>query len=252
MITPHLGASTEEASLNVSTAVAKLVSDSLKGEMVPAVNMPHIKVKNLSELRPYLNLGEILGKIYYQIEKDAVNEIEVIYYGDLVEKETSVITLAVLKGFLSNITSENVNFVNTSNIIKDMGINTKESKSSHLDKYTNLITVKFISKNKSYSVSGTIFAKEEIRIVDFFGYKLDFDPTPFVLAINNIDKPGIVGKVGTVLGENNINIASMQLSRNTRGDVAASFLSVDMEVGKEVLEKIRNIDGVLKASIMRF
>ncbi|HHW48944.1 MAG TPA: ACT domain-containing protein, partial [Clostridiaceae bacterium] len=102
------------------------------------------------------------------------------------------------------------------------------------------------------SVSGTIFAKEEMRIVDFFGYKLDFEPSPYVLAIQNIDKPGIIGQIGTILGASGINIAAMQWSRNRKGEKAVSFVSVDGEVSNEVLELIRNIDGVLKATMIRF
>jgi D-3-phosphoglycerate dehydrogenase / 2-oxoglutarate reductase len=252
IITPHLGASTLEANYNVGTAVTKLVSDALKGEMVAAVNMPPMQSKDLSELKPYLDLAETLGKIYYQAEKETVQKIEIIYSGDLAEKETRVISLSVLKGFLDPIIKEKVNYVNAELMLKNMGVELIESKSSNLDKYTNLITVKFITKNKQASVSGTIFAKEEIRIVDFFGYKLDFEPTPFVIAVQNIDKPGIIGKIGTLLGASDINIAAMQWSRNRKGEKAVSFVSVDVEVSNEILDRLRNIDGVLKVSMLKF
>ena len=253
VITPHLGASTEEANYNVGTAVAKLVSDALQGKMVAAVNMPAIKTKDLTELKPYINLAEILGKIYYQTEKDTVQKIEVIYSGDLAEKEeTKIISLSVLKGFLEPVIKEKVNYVNAEFMLKNMGVEFVESKRKYLDKYTNLITVKFVTKNKELSVSGTVFAKEEIRIVDFFGYKLDFEPTPHVIAIQNIDKPGIIGQIGSILGASNINIAAMQWSRNRKGERAVAFVSVDSDVSKEVLQLLKNIDGVLKASSMNF
>jgi len=127
-----------------------------------------------------------------------------------------------------------------------------ESKSSHLDKYTNLITVKFSTASRDLSVSGTVFAKDVIRIVDFFGYKLDFEPTPHVIALQNIDVPGIIGKVGTLLGNNNINIAAMQWSRNRKGEKAVSFVSVDTEVSDEILKQLLQIDGVLRASRLNF
>lgn len=252
IITPHLGASTREANYNVGTAIAKLVTAALKGEMVAAVNMPPTRTKNLTELKPYLDLAEILGKIYYQVEKDTVQRIEVIYSGDLVDKDTKVISLSVLKGFLDPVIKEKVNYVNAELMLENMGIEFTESKSTHLDKYTNLITVKFVTKKKVLSVSGTIFAKEEIRIVDFFGYKLDFEPSPYVIALQNIDKPGIIGQIGTILGASNINIAAMQWSRNKKGEKAVSFVSVDGDVSNEVLQMLRNIDGVLKATMMRF
>ncbi|MCX7923960.1 MAG: phosphoglycerate dehydrogenase [Clostridia bacterium] len=252
IITPHLGASTAEANYNVGTAVTKLVADALKGEMVAAVNMPALKGTSLNELRPYLDLAETLGKIYYQAEKETVQKIEIVYSGDLAEAETGVISLSVLKGFLDVINKEKVNYVNAELIAKSMGIELVESKSTHLDKYTNLITVKFHTKTKELHVSGTVFAKEEIRIVDFFGYKLDFEPTPYVIAIQNVDKPGIIGQIGTILGASDINIAAMQWSRNRKGDKAVAFVSVDGEVSNEVLQLLKNIDGLLKATMMKF
>lgn len=251
IITPHLGASTEEANYNVGTAVTQLVAAALEGEMVAAVNMPSMHA-DLNDLRPYLTLAEMLGKIYYQSEKETVQKIEIEYSGDLADKETKVISLSVLKGFLDPVIKEKVNYVNAELMLHNMGIEMVESKRSHLDKYTNLITVKFTTKKRTQSVSGTIFAKEEMRIVDFFGYKLDFEPTPYVVAIQNIDKPGIIGRIGTVLGEAGVNIAAMQWSRNRKGEKAVAFVSVDQDVSNETLDEIRKIDGVLKVSLLNF
>jgi len=252
IVTPHLGASTAEANHNVGTAIAHLVADALAGEMVAAVNMPPMQYKDINGLRPYITLAEMLGKIYYQTEKETVQKIEIIYSGDLADKETKVFSLSVLKGFLDPVIKEKVNYVNAELMLHNMGIEMIESKRSHLDKYTNLITVKFITKKGSQSVSGTIFAKEEMRIVDFFGYKLDFEPSPYVIAIQNIDKPGIIGRIGTILGNAGINIAAMQWSRNRKGEKAVSFVSVDQEVSDEILESLRQIDGVLKTSMIKF
>ncbi len=251
VITPHLGASTEEANYNVGTAITKLVADALKGEMVAAVNMPPLKAGDLAQLKPYISLAEMLGKIYYQAEKERVDKLEVVYCGDLHDKETKVISLSVLKGFLSPIIEEKVNYVNAELIAENMGLQLIESRSSHLDKYTNLVTVKFFTKTRELSISGTVFAKEDLRIVDFFGYKLDFEPSPFVIAIQNIDKPGIIGRIGTLLGANSINIGAMQWSRSRKGEKAVSFVSVDGEVSTEVLAQLQKTDGVLKASMLK-
>lgn len=252
IVTPHLGASTDEATYNVGTEVSKLVAGALKGEMVAAVNMPPIKQGNLEEMKPYLELSEILGKIYYQAEKETVQKIEIVYSGDLAEKETGVLSLSVVKGFLEHVVKERLNYVNAPHILKNMGVELVESKSSQLDKYTNLITVKYFTKSKQLSVSGTVFAKEELRIVDFFGYKMDFEPSPYVVAVQNVDKPGIIGQVGTILGAAGVNIASMQWSRNRKGEKAVSFISVDNDVSKQVVDLIKNIDGVLKVSKLSF
>jgi len=248
IITPHLGASTQEANYNVSIDVAKLVEGVLNGEVVAAVNMPPLKNDGLSDLKPYISLAEILGKIYYQAEKETVQKIEVLYSGDLAEKETKVITLSALKGFLENIVNEKVNYVNAELTAKSLGLEIIESKNKHLDKYTNLITIKFFTNSKEISVSGTVFAKDSIRIVDFFGYNLDFEPTPHVIAVQNVDKPGVIGKIGSILGMCDINIAAMQWSRNRRGEKAVGFVSVDGDVGTEALKMIKEIDGVLKVS----
>lgn len=252
VFTPHLGASTREANYNVGTAVAQLVAGALHGQMVAAVNVPPVSAKDMAELKPYLDLAEILGKIYYQAEKDTVEKIEVIYSGDLAEKETEILTLSVLKGFLEPVVESKVNYVNAEYLVKNKGTEVVESVSSSLDKYTNLITVRFTNRSRQLSVSGTIFAKEDMRIVDFFGYKLDFEPTPYVIAVQNIDKPGIIGQIGTTLGQNDINIAAMQWSRNKRGEKAVSFVSVDCQVGQQVLDQIRTIDGVLRVSMLLF
>lgn len=250
--TPHLGASTREANYNVGTAIAKLVAGALKGEMVAAVNMPPMQTKDLNELRPYLTLAEMLGRIYYQTEKETVHKLEIVYSGDLAGRETKVLSLSVLKGFLDPVIKEKVNYVNAELMLRNMGVELVESKSSYLDKYTNLITVKFFTKKRQLSVSGTVFAREELRIVDFFGYKLDFEPTPYVIAVQNIDKPGIIGQIGTVLGASDINIAGMQNSRNRKGEKAVSFVSIDNEAGQDVLQLIRSIDGILKTTLIRF
>ena len=145
IITPHLGASTQEANFNVGTAIAHLVAAALEGEMVAAVNMPPIQA-DLNGLRPYIALAEMLGKIYYQSEKETVERIEVEYSGDLADKETRVISLSALKGFLDPVIKEKVNYVNAELMLHNMGIEMVESKRSQLDKYTNLITVKFTTK----------------------------------------------------------------------------------------------------------
>ena len=251
VITPHLGASTQEANFNVGTAVTQLVAAALEGQMVAAVNMPPIQA-DLNGLRPYIGLAEMLGKIYYQSEKETVEKIEIEYSGDLADKETRVISLSVLKGFLDPVIKEKVNYVNAELMLHNMGIEMVESKRSQLDKYTNLITVKFTTKHRTLSVSGTIFAKEEMRIVDFFGYKLDFEPTPYIVAIQNIDKPGMIGRIGTILGDAGVNIAAMQWSRNKKGEKAVAFVSVDQNADDDTLNEIRKIDGVLKVSLLKF
>ena len=255
IITPHLGASTKEANFNVGTAVAELVAKALNGEMVAAVNMPPVGASDMAELKPYLELSEDLGKIYFQSEKTPVRKIRIKYSGDLAAPDaaTEIFTLSFIKGFLEPIVNDKVNYVNARLMLDNMGIELVESRTTELEKYTNLITAEFVTVGGTQlSVSGTVFAKSEIRIVEFFGYKLDFEPTDYVLAIQNTDVPGIVGKIGTVLGLNSINIAAMQWSRKIKGDKAEAFVSVDQAVDTRIINELKALSGVLRVSLICF
>ncbi|MCL2059406.1 MAG: phosphoglycerate dehydrogenase [Oscillospiraceae bacterium] len=248
---PHLGASTQEAQYNVGVQISKSVAGVLNGEMVPAVNTPSVPADQLAELRPYIDLAEKLGSIFYQVQTGVLRKVEVKCSGDLLEKDTRVLRLAAVKGLMSPL-ADDVNFVNAEFIANARGISISDTKDANLEKYTNLITLTFTTDERVESISGTVFAKEEIRIVDFFGYKLDFEPTPSVVAIQNVDRPGIIGKIGTTFGDADINIAAMQWSRNRRGEKAVAFISVDGAITEEVLGRLRNIDGVIKASKIIF
>ncbi|HHV59271.1 MAG TPA: phosphoglycerate dehydrogenase [Clostridiaceae bacterium] len=248
---PHLGASTIEAQYNVGLTIAKEVDAALRGEMVSAVNMPAVPSSELETLKPYLHLAENLGKIYFQAEKNPVSKIEIIYSGEVANKNTKVITLAFLKGLLTPITSEKVNYVNAEKLVKNLGIEIVESTTKEARDYTSLITARFYN-GRQLDLAGTVLDKRTARITDFFGYYINFEPTPYVLAVQNVDQPGVIGSLGTILGSEGINIAAMQVSRNKKGEKAEAFLSVDCEIPENILAKIREIEGVLKATMLRF
>ena len=251
---PHLGASTEEAQYNVGIQIAKQVAAVLRGEMVPAVNTPSVSKKQLEELKPFINLAEKLGSVFYQVETRPLRTIEIRCSGDLLEKDTRVITLAALRGLMGTVLDDTVNFVNAETLAVSRGITVSETKGRDLEKYSNLITLKFTTDNGDVigKISGTVFAIEEIRIVDFFGYKLDFEPTPNVVAVENEDRPGVIGKIGTTLGDAGYNIAAMQWSRSRKGDKAVAFVSSDTAISEEVMEQLKQIDGVIKVSKIGF
>lgn len=248
---PHLGASTIEAQYNVGISVAKQVDAALRGEMVAAVNMPAVPSSELETLKPYLNLAETLGKIYFQAEKTPVKKIELIYSGEIASKNTKVVTLAFLKGLISPITSEKVNYVNAELLVKNLGIQIVESTTKESKDYTSLITARFYN-DRQLDLAGTIIAKNSVKITDFFGYFMNFEPSSHVLAVQNIDQPGIIGRLGTILGAAGINIAGMQVSRNKKGEKAEAFLSVDCDVPENILQEIRAVKGILKATMLRF
>ncbi len=249
--TPHLGASTHEANANVGIAITEQVSKALKGELVSAINMPAFS-GSMNELRPYASLAEKLGAIYHQAETAPISKIEIIYSGELASKDTSILTLSVLKGFMSTINKERISFVNVRQNVAERGVQVVESKTSQLEKYSNLITVRFYAAEKDLSVSGTVFGKNSEILVDFFGYHMDFELSPFVIAMQNDDVPGIIGRVGTVLGEHEINIATMHWSRKKDKMRAQSFLSIDTPITEEILMQLCSIKGVLRVSQLNF
>jgi len=251
VVTPHLGASSHEANTNVGATVTELVAKALRGELVAAVNMPSIS-GSFKELKPYISLAEKLGAIYYQAESSRIRKIEIVYSGELAAMDTGLLTLAVLKGFLSTISNERISYVNVKQNVINMNVEVVESKTSSLEKYTNLITVRFFAEEKTLSVSGTVFGKDSEILVDFFGYHMDFELSPHVIAMQNEDVPGIIGRVGTVLGQKNINIATMHWSRKRDKMRAQSFLSVDSPVDDDVVAALRDINGVLRVSLLNF
>ncbi|SDK93626.1 phosphoglycerate dehydrogenase [Natronincola ferrireducens] len=247
IITPHLGADTVEAQNNVGVTIAHEVLSALKGEMVPnAVNLPTLHHQELEAIKAYLQLGEILGKLYHQLEKEAIEKIEIVYRGTVAEMETSAVTLAILKGVFEPILKERVNYVNARLTAKNRGIKVIESKETVNGDYMNLIRLNITANNKVFTVAGTVFAKKDLRIVDVNGFEFDVNPTPYMLIANNIDKPGMIGQIGTLLGASKINIATMQVGRNVKGHEAMMVLTVDSEVTKETLKLISNVEGILK------
>ena len=252
VITPHLGADTIEAQENVGMTIAHEVISALKGEMVPnAVNLPTIQKYELDTLKPYLSLGETLGKLYHQLQKNPVSKVEIIYSGEVAKMETNVITLALLKGLFEPVLKERVNYVNAALIAENRGIAIVESKKHDVENYLNQIQVNVVTKENSFTLAGTIFGKGEPRIVEVNGYQFDVIPTPFMLVAENIDKPGMIGQIGTVLGVSKVNIATMQVSRNFKCGKAMMFLTVDSEVAQESIKMLNNVEGILNVMMVR-
>lgn len=252
IVTPHAGADTKEAQDNVGITIAQEVIAALRGEMVPnAVNLPTLHTQELASMQKYLQLGETMGKLYYQLEKDAVEKVEIIYRGEVAAMETSVISLAILKGLFEPVLKEKVNYVNASVVAKSRGVAVTESKESEIGNYLTLITVKVLSKGKEFTISGTVFGKGELRIVEINGYEFDVIPMPYMLIGENIDKPGVVGQMGTLLGVSKVNIATMQLGRKLSDKRAMMVLTVDSEVSKETLEFLGGIEGILRVRFVK-
>ena len=252
ILTPHLGASTEEAQINVAIDIANSARDALLGCGIRnAVNAPCIDRELYKILHPYVELSEKMGKLIAQIVKGRISQINIKYSGEVANYSVSPLTVAVVKGALSPVLEETVNYVNSLIVAKERGIKVKESKSMELEEYTNLISVEVKTDKGAASVTGTLFTKKDARIVKVDQFHVDAVPEGYMLVAHNIDVPGIIGKIGTILGNNNINIAAMTFGREKQGGKTLSVLNVDSSVPEKVLDEIRKAKNILDVKLVK-
>ncbi|MEW6237711.1 MAG: phosphoglycerate dehydrogenase [Candidatus Omnitrophota bacterium] len=243
--TPHLGASTEEAQTNVAIDIARNALDALRGgEVRNALNIPAISPELRAVLGPYMNLAEKMGMFAAQYLGKHVNKMEVTYSGPLSAHDTSFLTVAVLKGLLTPMMTEVVNYVNAPILAEQRNIAYSETKSPKADGYKNLITVKLLSDDAIVELCGTNFGDNDPRIVIVDGFHIDAKPFGNILFFKNHDEPGVIGHVCTVLGKNNINIADMTLGRQERGGFAVTVCNVDASVPASVLDELKSLKTV--------
>jgi D-3-phosphoglycerate dehydrogenase / 2-oxoglutarate reductase len=248
IVTPHLGASTVEAQENVAIDVSEEVLHILRSEPFKnAVNMPSVPANVLKKLQPYFNLGEKLGKVIGQITDGAVSEISINYSGELMDVDTNPLTRYIVLGVLSNHLGDEVNVVNAMHLAKTRGINVVIQKSAEAKTFTNLVTITLKTKQEVRVAAGTLLAGYGERIVQIDQYPVDIAPEGTVLFIAHNDKPGIIGKVGTLLGDNNVNIASMQVGRKVVGGAAIMLLTIDKTATDDLLAKLKNVPEITTA-----
>ncbi|MBE0425050.1 MAG: phosphoglycerate dehydrogenase [Nitrospirae bacterium] len=244
--TPHLGASTREAQENVAIAVAEQVVDYLIHNIIRnAVNFPSIPSDQLVRLQPYVNLAEKLGLFAAQIFEGGVTEMTIEYRGDASEINTAPVTIAVIKGFLTPILEETVNFVNAPVIAKERGIEVREVKSTDGGDYQSLIALRLKAKDKESYFAGTLFSKKDPRIVVIDNFKVEIVPEGELLFMYNNDKPGVIGNIGTLIGKNNINIARMHFGRETPGGISISVVSIDTPASTELIDEIKRLPNII-------
>lgn len=252
VVTPHLGASTAEAQVGVAVDVAHGIIAALKGEPVStAVNMAPIPANVMERIKPYFNLAEKMGCLAVHIIDGAAEEIEVAYNGEITEVDTKMLTTAVVKGILNPVLQESVNYVNAPGIAKTRGVKVKEVKSKDTADFADMITVKITGAKGSHTVTGTLFGQDG-RIVAIDGHRVDVDPRGWLLISPHINRPGIIGQVGTLLGQENINIGGMQVGRTAIEGTSIMALGVDSEIPAAVLTKITAVDGILGAKLVNF
>lgn len=252
VVTPHLGASTVEAQINVAVDVVEQIIEVLKGGAArSAVNIPSMKPELIAPVKPYMRIAEKLGGLASQIAPGAVSKVTVEYSGEVAENDVSPLTTTVLKGLLAPMMDVVVNFVNAPFIAKERGIEVVESKSKEAKGFASLISVKIKSSKGDREVGGTSFAGIGDRLVSINGYRVNADPSGYMIILSNIDKPGVIGRVGTFLGKNSINIASMEVGRLKVGEKAVMVLNIDTAVSDNILKGIAKIEGIFDATLVK-
>jgi len=253
VLTPHLGASTEEAQLKVAVDVAQQVLDVLHGRPArSAVNVLPVSPESLRALAPYLPLAQKMGRLQGQLAQGPVTAVELIYAGQLAEEDSRLLTPAFLRGLLEPILDEPVNLVNAALVAQARGIRVVESRSREPADYVSLITSRVAAGQQERTIAGSLFGRDEPRIVAMDHYRVDFVPAGYMLVSLHIDRPGMIGRVGTLLGQHNINIAGMNVGRSQPkpGGPSVMVLSLDNPVPPEIMEQLREIDGITTATLV--
>ncbi len=245
VVTPHLGASTAEAQDKAGQTIAEQVALALDGDFVPyAVNVAAAEAAET--VRPFLPLAERLGRLFTGLAERVPESLEVAYEGRLADYDCSVLTLAVLKGLLSPFVHEPVSFVNAPQLAAERGLEVRETKSSTVVDHVNVISLRGRADGHEVQVAGTLSGKAEApRIVSVDDYTVDVPPSHNMVVVRNTDVPGVIGRVGTVLGEAGVNIADMEVGRAPTGEHALMIIATDSHVPVEVLDELRSSPSIV-------
>ncbi|HTO40847.1 MAG TPA: NAD(P)-dependent oxidoreductase, partial [Rhizomicrobium sp.] len=250
--TPHLGASTEEAQENVALQVAEQISDYLlTGAIINALNMPSINAEEAQQVRPWIALAEKLGAFVGQLTDTSLQSVEILYEGTAADLNQRALTQAAIAGVLKPALSE-VNMVNAPIIAKERGIKVIETRQPQQGVYEGYIKITAVLNGTTRRVAGTVFADGRPRLIQVKDINLDAEFAPHMLYVVNEDKPGFIGKLGTVLGDSNVNIASFALGRSAPGEDAIALVEVDGGVTEKVLSDIAKLPLVKLAKVLSF
>lgn len=253
VLTPHLGASTEEAQVNVALDVAEQIRDFFAhGYAKNAVNIPLLRQDMLDPVKHYMPMAEVLGHFIRQMAKGAAQSVEIVAKGALSQQRTEPLTLAVLKGLLST-AREGVNYVNAPSIAEESGIAVVNSATKNAGNYLNLLEVKLVTDTRTHTVSATLISDEIFRIVEVDGYRMALEPTPYVLITPHHDRPGMIAKVATALGEAGVNISALQVARHgtAAGGESIMVFNLDNPPSDAVLKTIQQIEGIYGSQFVR-
>lgn len=250
--TPHLGASTSEAQINVAIEIAENVRNALLGRgIVNAANYPSLSAEAYHAIEPYIDLAERMGKFAGQLVGGRINDIRVTYSGAVVKHKVEPVTMALVKGILSPVVGDKINSINSLDVAKERGINVQVVLSSKEEEFVNLVNVEIGTDQGPFAVWGTLSGNNQPRIVRVNKVYVEAIPSGYMLFINNNDKPGIVGAVGNILGQEDINIAGITFGRETPGGLAVSVVNVDSEVSAQTIEKLKKTKNILFVKLLK-
>lgn len=250
IVTPHLGASTQEAQVNVAIDIAKEIVSVLTGGLARnAINIPSVKPEAMAVLAPYIRLSEIMGKIAGQLVDCNYEKVEIAYNGEISGKDTRPLTVSALKGLLEMALGAGVNYVNAPALAKSRKIAVVESKSESSEEYASTISIRLISGGLTKLVAGTVVG-DEPKIVAVDEDKMDIFPAGRMIFAKHINRPNVIGPCCLVLGKNDINISGMQVGRAEIGGITMMVLNVDSEVSAPILEELRKVPGILSAKLV--
>lgn len=245
VLTPHLGASTAEAQVNVAVEVAYAVRDALLGKGIRnAANFPSLDEESYKILEPYIDLGDKLGKFVGQLLNGGIQSIRITYNGILTKYNVMPVTMALAHGILKPILVDNINAINSLDIAKERGIDIQEVLSNAEGEFVNGIRLELVTDKEKLDVCGTLSANKKPRIVKVNNVYVEAVPSGHILFIRNKDVPGVVGAVGTALGNAKVNIAYITFGREKEGSTAVSVVNVDGQVSASVIDGLKAIPGI--------
>lgn len=239
IVTPHLGASTAEAQEKVALSVSEEIVDIFTtGAVQHAINVPHVSASAQQKIKPYLTLSEQMAEFLIQVFKKAPEQIKINYYGDLFEEDTGLLTRQIIKGLLSYYLDANVNIVNVMQVLKEHGLSYNVQKNAAHKGFANYIELAITHGDEEATIGCTVLNGFGGRIVSINGYRLDMKPEKYLLYIRHIDVTGMIGRVGSILGKNQINIGSMHVGRKSIGGEAVMILTVDKPTNEKAEEEL--------------
>ncbi len=252
VLTPHLGASTHEAQRSVAVEVAEQVLAALDGHPVRgAVNAPALLDEAWQRLEPFLTLARHLGSLAQQLAAGQIEAVELLYAGEVSQEEPAPLTAAFLVGLFSGISDQPVNMISAPALARDRGIEVSEIRRAASEDFQHLLGVMLDTSRGSLRLAGTLFGRREPRITQVGDYRLDLIPAEQLLFLWNIDRPGMIGRVGTILGTHGVNIANMHVGRITVGGTALMVLTVDSAIPEQALLELARADGVADVKAVR-